>query len=341
MRRYEDLLKPNAPPACPQCGHERDSQSQLDQGQQRNFIEFARSQALSQMEHYESLSGDRSEEREREYYQALRSFDLTRDAPTGAVGDEQLPFGIEYRASIIMRDVNVGYYGQPGVVPFGVNQAAPEEGFRICKDCGVAATGDQKHDQVAHRRSCRGRKRAEKLKQEGREGQPYSWENLYLYRELRSEAIRLLLPLADDDDIDTLTAGLHLGLRLRFEGSPAYLIVAPQIMPDPATGMRRYYLVLLDAVPGGTGYLKTLYQERNEHGLEGEGIMQVMRLARAALETCRCRQLLQDPGRGDPDGCYRCIRTYHLQYNAARISRERGIMLLGRLIEAGERRLPQ
>ena len=48
--------------------------------------------------------------------QTLRSFDLTRDAPIGAVGDEQLPFGIEYRASIIMRDVNVGYYGQPGVV---------------------------------------------------------------------------------------------------------------------------------------------------------------------------------------------------------------------------------
>ena len=93
--------------------------------------------------------------------------------------------------------------------------------------------------------------------------------------------------------------------------------------------------------PGGTGYLKTLYQEKDEHGLEGEGIIQVMRLARAALETCRCRQLRQDPGRDDPDGCYRCIRTYHLQYNAARISRERGITLLGRLIEAGERRLPQ
>ena len=86
MRAYEDLLKPDAPPACPQCGHDRDSQSQLDQGQQRNFIEFARSQALSQMEHYESLSGDRSEEREREHYQTLRSFDLTRDAPAGAVG---------------------------------------------------------------------------------------------------------------------------------------------------------------------------------------------------------------------------------------------------------------
>lgn len=341
MRPHEELTKPDACPACPQCGHDRDSQSQLDLGQQRNFVEFARSQALSQMEHYESLSADRSEEREREYYQTLRSFDLTRDAPAGAVGDEQLPFGIEYRASVIMRDVNVGYYGQPGAVAFGVNQAAPDDGFRVCKDCGIVATPDMKHDEVVHRRSCRGRKKAEKLKQEHRQGQPYSWENLYLYRELKSEAIRLLTPLADDDEIDTLSACLHLGLRLRFEGSPAYLNVVPQVMPDPATGMRRHYLVLMDAVPGGTGYLKTLFQEKDKQGLEGEGIVQVMRLARSALETCSCRQLRQDPQRDDPDGCYRCIRTYHLQYNANRISRERGITLLGRLIESGEKRRPQ
>jgi DEAD/DEAH box helicase domain-containing protein len=341
MRPFEELTKPDALPACPQCGHDRDNLSQLDQGQQRNFLEFARSQALSQMEHYESLSADRSEEREREYYQILRSFDLTRDAPTGAVGDEQLPFGIEYRASIIMREVNVGYQGQPGVVAFGVNQAAPDDGFRVCKDCGIVTSPDMKHDELVHRRSCRGRKRAEKLKQEHRQGQPYAWENLYLYRELKSEAIRLLLPMADDDDIDTLSACLHLGLRLRFEGSPAHLNVVAQIMPDSATGMRRHYLVLMDAVPGGTGYLKTLFQEKDKQGLEGEGIVQIMRLARSALETCTCRQLRQDPQRDDPDGCYRCIRTYHQQYNASRISRERGITLLGRLIESGERRRPQ
>jgi len=43
----------------------------------------------------------------------------------------------------------------------------------------------------------------------------------------------------------------------------------------------------------------------------------------------------------DTDGCYRCIRTYHLQYNADTISRERGITLLRQLIAAGESRVPQ
>ena len=41
------------------------------------------------------------------------------------------------------------------------------------------------------------------------------------------------------------------------------------------------------------------------------------------------------------DGCYRCIRTYRLQYDAERISRERGILLLEDLIKSGEKRKVQ
>ena len=341
MRPVEELSKPEAQPACPQCGHDRDSDSQLDQGQHRNFIEFSRSQALSYMEHYESLSGDRSDERNREYYQTVRSFDLTQDTPTGAVGDEALPFGIEYRASVIMREVNVGFQGEQGLVPFGVDQMAPEDGFRVCRDCGITVTPKDSLDDVRHRRSCSRRRANEKRRQEDRKELPYNWDPVYLYRELKSEAIRLLLPIADDGDIDTLTACVHLGLRLRFEGNPAHLIVSPQIMPDPATGMKRYYVMLLDGVPGGTGYLKTLYQEKDGQSRDGEGIMQVMQLARNALENCICRRMRQDPDRQDTDGCYRCIRTYHLQYKADTISRERGITLLNKLISAGEKRLPQ
>ena len=341
MRRTEELRRPDAPPACPQCGHAHDAGSQLDQGQQRRFIEFARSQALSHMEHYESLSSDRSEERERERYQSILSFDLTREAPRGAVGEDDLPFGIEYRASVVMREINVGYFGEPGILPFGVDQAAPEDGFRVCRDCGVAIPPGASPDNVDHRRSCRARRRFEKLKQEGRQGETFNWDSLYLYRELKSEAIRLLLPIADNVDVETLTACLLLGLRLRFEGNPAHLIVTPQVMPDAATRMKRYYLVLMDGVPGGTGYLKTLYQEKDEHGRDGEGVMRVLRLAKVALETCACRQMHQKLDRQETDGCYRCIRTYHLQHNADKISRERGITLLGQLIAAGEKRRPQ
>ena len=341
MRLKEELDRPDAQPACPQCGHDDDSESQSDRGQQRQFLEFSRSQSLSYMEHYESLSADKSDERDREYYQTIRSFDLTKNTPSGAVGDDGLPFGIEYRSSVTMREVNVGYQGEPGAVSFGVDQEAPEEGFQVCRDCGIIVPPDTSRDEASHRRSCVRRRANEKRVQQGRNEQPYNWENVYLYRELNSEAIRLLLPIADDEDIDTLTACLHLGLRLLFDGNPAHLTIAPQIMPDAATGMQRYYVVLMDAVPGGTGYLKSLYQEKDDQGRDGEGILKVLRLALNALETCECRQLLQDPNGQDTDGCYRCVRTFHLQYKADSISREKGITLLKRLIEAGEKRVPQ
>jgi DEAD/DEAH box helicase domain-containing protein len=132
MRRAEDLHQPGMAPSCPQCGHDGDQKSQLDLGQQRAFLEFPRSQALYYMDHYESLSGDRDEERQREMYHVIRSFDQTIEAPSGAVGDDGLPFGMEYRAAMIMREVNVGYHGEPGIVPFGPDQWAPDAGFQVC-----------------------------------------------------------------------------------------------------------------------------------------------------------------------------------------------------------------
>ena len=77
LRPVEDLSKPDAASACPQCGYDNDSCSQHDIGQHRQFIEFSKSQALSHMEHYNSLSGDRDDERQREYYKILPSFDQT------------------------------------------------------------------------------------------------------------------------------------------------------------------------------------------------------------------------------------------------------------------------
>ena len=78
-------------------------------------------------------------------------------------------------------------------------------------------------------------------------------------------------------------------MRLRVEGDPTHLIVTPQVVPDAASGLQRQYRVLMDAVPGGTGYLKTLYQGKDALGREGEGIMDILRRAQGTLETCRCR----------------------------------------------------
>lgn len=342
MQRIEELNKPDAAPGCPQCGHSDDHRSLMDLGQQRQFIEFAQSQAISYMEHYESLSGDKHDERQRGFYDVILSFDQTKERSSGAVGDDELPFGVEYRSSMILREINAGYALDAKDVPFGPDTYVSDTGFMICRHCGVAIPPGKNPDTVkptVHRRSCQSRRKYEKMRQEGKTGNPFEYIPLYLYRELRSEAVRLLLPLTDDEDLYTLVACIYLGLRLRFEGNPAHLIVQPQIMPDAGTGLTKHYLVIMDAVPGGTGFLKTLYQEKDGQDREGEGIMDLLRRARDTLETCKCRNLVQLGDKEDTDGCYRCIRSYHLQYKAEMISRERGIKLLNRLISAGEKRV--
>jgi DEAD/DEAH box helicase domain-containing protein len=333
------IKEPGAEPNCPQCGHEGDSNSILDQGQQKNFINFSDSQALSYMEYYESLSADRNEERDQTFYNVVSSFDLTIDAPKGAVGEDSLPFGIEYRSEVVLRIINGGYQDQGTDINIGPDQKISENGFYICKECGVAVppgTVKEKFDPYKHRKSCKARKKFEKNRQQGTHLNPFEWERIYLYRELKSEAIRLLLPVIDDEDIDTLIACIYLGLRLRFEGDPAHLTVLPHIMPEKTTGLTKHYLVIMDAVPGGTGFLKALFQEKNEAGIFAEGIMDILSRAKRALELCSCRHLKQQED--DTDGCYRCLRTYHLQYKSEKISRERGIRLLEELLEAGKKR---
>jgi DEAD/DEAH box helicase domain-containing protein len=338
MRPTSDLTQENAAPACPQCHYDGGADSQADIGQHKTFVKFSRSQAISVMEQYESLSSDRSDERQNQFYQRRYSFDLTIDAPSGATGEEGLPFGIEYRAAVILRDINVGYQDDKGAVAFGPEGPAPENGFVVCADCGVVAGPFEAIDKVKHRRSCSARRKLDKAKAEGRTINPFKEVPVYLYREIQSEAIRILLPPMAEDEIQTLRACLSLGLRLRFEGDPSHLTIFPQQLPDGDNALTRDYLVILDRVPGGTGYLKTLFQETDQASRTGEGIMAVMRLALDAMESCRCGRMsaLEE---NDTDGCYRCVRTYSQRYNAAQVSRTLGVRLLKKLIQAGDRRI--
>lgn len=334
MRTVTDVTRPDAVPACPQCGYVG-PEGQTDLGQHRACLPFHRSQAVSYMEYYESLSSDKGEERENELYRLAVSFDHTVAQASGAVGDDDLPFGIEYRSAIYMREINAGYQDQISQVAFGVNIKVPE-GFEVCSGCGMAVMPGKRRSDVPHRKSCPGRTRTAAMQQEGKTGDAYQWQQTWLYRELRSEAIRLLLPDVEREDLDTLEASIYLGMRIRFQGDPAHLMVRPQIIPDHRNGVTRHYLVLMDAVPGGTGFLKALFQETDEQNRAAEGMMDVMRLALNALETCECRRLNQTDN--DTDGCYRCIRTYHMQHRSTNISRERGIRLLQTLIAAGAKR---
>jgi DEAD/DEAH box helicase domain-containing protein len=336
MTPSEELSKAMASPVCPQCSYDVTWIGGLrDGGQQRACLPFHRSQAISYMEYYDSLSADNKEERENEIYKIITSFDHTLTQSGGAVGDDDMPFGIEYRPDIQMREINTGYYTMPASVDVGNEQKVPE-GFELCADCGVAVGPNESRKTVNHRRSCAGRRASEVKRQKGQEEDAYRWEKTWLYRELRSEAIRLLLPEVEQSDLDTLEACIYLGMRLRFQGDPAHLMVRSQAIPHFELGLTKNYLILLDAVPGGTGFLKALYQQKDEQGRAGEGIVEVLTLARNALETCDCNAIVAD--QEESDGCYKCIRTYHMQHRSANISRDRGVSLLTDLLDSASKR---
>ncbi|MCP4661130.1 MAG: DEAD/DEAH box helicase, partial [bacterium] len=85
LRLVADLAAPGSGSACPQCGHDGDEKCQFDQGQHRQFLEFPKSQASSFMEHFDSLSADRDEERRSENYQKpVKSFDIVHYACVAA-----------------------------------------------------------------------------------------------------------------------------------------------------------------------------------------------------------------------------------------------------------------
>jgi hypothetical protein len=142
------------------------------------------------------------------------------------------------------------------------------------------------------------------------------------------------------ENLKTMIACIKLGLKLKFKGNPSYVIIDTQSIPDSENEFTKYYLILMEGVPGGTGFLEALYRESSADGLMGEGLLDIMKRAKVHLENCVCGRVEDREMGEDPDGCYRCIRTYEMQYDFHEISRNTGIRLLEKVIEAFQTRVP-
>jgi len=187
-----------------------------------------------------------------------------------------------------------------------------EKGFEVCLECGRVRGRD---DKIHHSATCRARKSASQ-EETG---------NIFLYREIQSEAIRILLPVAEvglDRKRASFKAALQLGFRRHFQGDPGHLII--RFVPEPIPGGygTRQYLVVFDGVPGGTGYLSELWQ--------GERFLDVLDEALQALQACVCQR---DPER---DGCYRCLFAYQSQRDLPIISSREAQEILRSILASRE-----
>ncbi|MCA9794846.1 MAG: hypothetical protein KC910_23725, partial [Candidatus Eremiobacteraeota bacterium] len=233
-----------APERCPRCS----CPGFADTGQLRVMVPFRRASAFSNP--LESISVDETEERQNERYTTVNLIDVGPEHMSGARLIEGLPFGFELLQKVTLREVNFGQHRPTGGHLRVAGQPIHEDGFTVCDQCGKVQEGDK----IEHAFHCKYRRGTFKEKSKA----------ILLYREVQSEAIRLLLPMAAEN-IDarraSFEAALQLGLRRYFKGNPGHLLVKAVSEPDPNSGARRHYLVLYDGVPGGTGYLADLWKD--------------------------------------------------------------------------------
>lgn len=292
---------------CPGCGHE----GWGDAGQRRTLVHFRR--ALSVMNLLDAATDDSTDDRQIQQYRTQELIDVRpNDHSQGAwhVDDENTTFGFELLTGLTIREVNFGLQGVPGLTFRVGGNTQVQDGFLVCRHCGrVQQSRSGKPEHAAY---CKVRMGKAKEK----------YEDVYLYREMKSEALRILLPMSDSVDLEyavpTFRAALHLGLRKHFHGTPAHLKITESSEPvDDAGNARRRFLLIYDAVPGGTGYLADLWRDGALFG--------VLQLALDAMRTCRCKKL-------ERDGCYRCVFAYQEQRDIGKISRTRAETLFAQIL---------
>jgi len=253
------------------------------------------------------ISDDR-DDRDSQFFTRQLLIDFAPQAITAAwkVDKEDWPFGFEFISRADFREINTGHSDEnsPDITIAG--QDAKRKGFKVCQYCGMVQISNGQSQDQAHTISCTAR---------NKDNEDNLISGLFLYREFHSEAIRILLPITSGTEAEIIensfVAALHLGLKKKFGGSIDHLRVAQNIEPDTDTGISKRYLVIYDAIPGGTGYLKQLMTNQ-------AALLQVLtEHAMPVLDQCSCVQ------KEDADGCYRCLYVYRNSRDMNTISRRK------------------
>lgn len=303
--------------SCPHCG---DGQWG-DISSRTRMLKFQKAIATESL--FSSQVGDDAEDRQRKFYKVRPFFDVPKSVirSAWASSDEKFVFGVEFISRMTMREIN---FGSDTKIQTDKHEILGEDlpkGFKICHSCGrvgqIQADGVEK---IKHQSNCPQAKRSTNPSDRllVSTDQP-----VMLYRELQSEAIRLLLPVSEFEAevrVASIKAAIMLGFIKKFGGRPIHLEIAQQIAITTGTEkMARRYLVIFDSVPGGTGFLKELWNK--------ESFYELVQLSLEAMETCSCNS---SP---DLDGCPRCVFAGAGQYELHNISRVEAVRYLKMILE--------
>ena len=292
--------------ACPICG----SPAWADAGQVRSMLKVQ--MVYSNMDYTRSMINDESEDRANTFYcrQLLVDVDEAHDITSAyRMDNEEFPFGYEFVRKATLREINFGEKDTSGekMTVSGVEDI--RKGFRICKYCGKI---QPEHGKPNHTYFCRTRKNPMLAGEDAYE------ECLFLYREFQTEILRLLIPATTLDSttvkVESFVAAFMLGMKGYF-GNVDHLRATVSETPVPDADYRKQYLVIYDSVPGGTGYLKQLMQEK-------DALIRIFEKSLTRMENCSCKD---DPQK---DGCYHCLFAYRQSQQIGNISRRAAMQML-------------
>ncbi|MGB3443132.1 MAG: DEAD/DEAH box helicase [Actinophytocola sp.] len=276
------------------------------------------------------ISDDR-DEREHRGYTVIDAVDI----PTGQIRPNtswrhaKETFGVDFCRTAMIRRVNVGparfdRHPQDDLAGHTVRLSP----FHVCSACG-AATADGKPvfdypldgigSSAARRPEVKHHQPWCPLRR-GKRTADVPQRPVLLAHELRTEALRILLPAATvlvDEKVYSFRAALRLGIDRHFGGDPQHLDTVLAVVPDGPTGARRHYLVVFDRLPGGTGYLHRL--------TDSEAFGETLRAARRVLLTCPCREQ-------GLRACHRCLHRYTEERYQDIVSRQEALEILADLL---------
>lgn len=289
--------------ACPRCH----SPAVTDAGAVHKVLPLQKVSAVHRLD--DVLIDDEADDRTRTFFTRVTGVDIDPADIVDAWKLKDAIFGAEYARSALVRSLNVGLGDAPGTDAIIAGETVSAAGFTTCAHCGVVAKKATEKDEARHRGYCATRR-----------GTDAKWERLLLSHELRTQAVRLLLPVSLLHFETTMTSfkgALLLGLRRDFGGDPQHLSVVASSMSDGKGAVRRF-LVLHDTVPGGTGYL-------DRFG-DPERLRHILTLARDALATCPCRL----EGKA---ACHRCLYGVLQSREMPNASRESALTLLNNFLQ--------
>ena len=298
---------------CPKCG----SVGWNDNGQLNQMLKLR--QVYARTNERDAKISDDADNREPKFYkrQMLVSYEDSDIHAAYKIDAEDVVFGFDFVKKLTIKDVNFGVPDNQSEQSSVAGDEDYRTGFKVCNKCGMVKTS--KSRSFKHDLTCAYNKTPEKALDE---------ENfidcLYLYRELSSEAVRILLPVssysANSANEATFAAAIQLGIKLYFKGSIDHIKSTVYSEPVNAGEGRRYYLVIYDTVPGGTGYLKSLMASP-------ENLLDLVERSFRKLDSCSCNQ---DPSK---DGCYKCIYAYRDRQRMPKISRDLAKSLFQKVLE--------